>query len=78
MGIVLVGVSHKTAPVELREQLAFDDQRLPLALMQLIEHEAIKEGLILSTCNRIEVIAATPESPAIGRPANAFSAQSFF
>ena len=66
MGIVLVGVSHKTAPVELREQLAFDDQRLPLALTQLIEHDAIKEGLILSTCNRIEVIAATPESPATG------------
>ncbi len=66
MSIVLIGVSHKTAPIELREQLAFDDQRLPLALTQLVEQDAIKEGLILSTCNRIEVIATTPASPDTG------------
>lgn len=60
--IVLIGVSHKTAPVEVRERLAFSETRLPEALRSLTERPAISEGLIISTCNRVEIVAATPEN----------------
>jgi len=60
MGIVLVGTNHKTAPVEVRERLAFAEPRLADALRELVDREMISEGLIVSTCNRVELIAATP------------------
>lgn len=62
MSIVLVGVSHKTAPVEVREQLAFAESRLPDALQHLVDRQTISEGVIVSTCNRVEIIAATLNS----------------
>jgi glutamyl-tRNA reductase len=52
-------VNHKTAPVEIRERLAIPDSRLPEALRRLTEHPGVDEGLILSTCNRVEVLAQT-------------------
>ena len=60
MSIVLIGVSHKTAPVEVRERLAFNEQRLHDALRQVVDQQTISEGLIVSTCNRVEILAATP------------------
>jgi glutamyl-tRNA reductase len=60
MGIVLVGVSHKTAPVEVRERLAFAETGIAGALREVVDHQAISEGLIVSTCNRVEILAATP------------------
>lgn len=60
--IVLIGVSHKTAPVEVRERLAFAESCLAEALHALTQRPAISEGLIISTCNRVEIIAATPEN----------------
>ncbi|MGH9835553.1 MAG: glutamyl-tRNA reductase, partial [Blastocatellia bacterium] len=60
MGIVLVGVNHKTAPVEIRERLAFAESKITDALQLLVDREMISEGVIVSTCNRVEVIAATP------------------
>lgn len=60
MSIVIVGVSHKTAPVEVRERLAFAEARLPEALRLLVDRQTISECLIVSTCNRVEIIAATP------------------
>jgi glutamyl-tRNA reductase len=60
MGIVLIGTSHKTAPVEVRERLAFAESSLSDALRELVDREMISEGLIVSTCNRVELIAATP------------------
>jgi glutamyl-tRNA reductase len=59
MTFQLIGVNHKTAPVEVRERLAIPDSRLPEALKRLAEHPAVDEGLILSTCNRVEVLAQT-------------------
>ncbi|HEU0184506.1 MAG TPA: glutamyl-tRNA reductase, partial [Blastocatellia bacterium] len=59
MGIVLIGTSHKTAPVEVRERLAFTESRLSDALRELVDREMISEGLIVSTCTRVELIAAT-------------------
>ncbi|MDQ3907736.1 MAG: glutamyl-tRNA reductase [Acidobacteriota bacterium] len=59
MSIVLVGVNHKTAPVEVREKLAFSDEACAESLHALVDGERISEGLIVSTCNRVEVLAAT-------------------
>lgn len=59
MKFQLIGVNHKTAPVEVRERLAIPDARLPEALKRLAEHPGVDEGLILSTCNRVEVLAQT-------------------
>lgn len=55
MHILTVGLNHKTAPVELREQLAFSEDRLPLALNTLRHMKSILECVILSTCNRMEL-----------------------
>ncbi len=59
MGIFLLGINHRTAPVELRERLAFADASLSEALQELVDSKPIEEGLIVSTCNRVEIIAAT-------------------
>lgn len=57
MHLILVGLSHKTAPVDIRERLAVPESRLGEALTRLCTYSAIKEGLLLSTCNRVEVYA---------------------
>ena len=57
MHIVLVGLNHKTAPVEIREKLSFKKSEMEEALARLKSHEIIREGVILSTCNRVEVYA---------------------
>ncbi|MDQ1522406.1 MAG: glutamyl-tRNA reductase [Pyrinomonadaceae bacterium] len=59
MSIILVGLNHKTAPVEVRERLAFTDEACAETLQTLVDGELISEGLIVSTCNRVEVLAAT-------------------
>ena len=56
----LVGVSHKTAPVDIREKLHFPEPRLGEALHQLRTQFGFEESLILSTCNRVELVAETP------------------
>jgi glutamyl-tRNA reductase len=64
MKFQLIGVNHKTAPVEVRERLAIPDARLPEAVKRLAEHPGVDEGLILSTCNRVEVLAQTKNGAA--------------
>jgi glutamyl-tRNA reductase len=53
--LVVVGLNHKTAPLELLERLSISEEQLPKALHQLGTFEDVIEGAILSTCNRIEV-----------------------
>ena len=65
MGILVVGLSHRTAPIEVREKLNFPESTLPDALRKLMTYEGIRESLILSTCNRVEIYAAVQDS-AIG------------
>src|SRR6476661_1297583 len=55
MHIVVVGLSHKTAPVEIREKLAVPESRMGAALTRLCSYQGVKEGVLLSTCNRVEV-----------------------
>jgi glutamyl-tRNA reductase len=62
MKLLITGVSHKTAPVEVRECLAFREETLPAALADLKRREGVAEALILSTCNRVEVTVTTEDS----------------
>jgi glutamyl-tRNA reductase len=55
MKLLLTGLNHRTAPVEVRERIAFDDLALPDALDKLKQRPGVREGMILSTCNRVEV-----------------------
>src|SRR5580698_1707960 len=55
MKFSITGVNHKSAPVEVRERLAFDDDALSQALVALKGRPGFCEGMILSTCNRVEV-----------------------
>jgi glutamyl-tRNA reductase len=57
MPILALGVSYRRAPVELLERLAFPDDDYPKAYRRLLELDAVTEGAILSTCNRVEVFA---------------------
>ncbi len=57
MSIVVVGLNHRSAPISLLEKLAINDERVGKALHQLATYEHVVEGVILSTCNRIEVYA---------------------
>lgn len=54
--ILVLGVNHNTAPVELREKLAFSDEETEAALELFQKDSAISEAMILSTCNRVEVL----------------------
>lgn len=55
--LLVVGVSHRTAPLEVREALAFPKERMAEALERLRREAGLDEALILSTCNRVEVYA---------------------
>jgi len=60
MPIVVIGLSHHSAPVTVRERFAFPEARIPVALQLLKDAGTIDEGVILSTCNRVEIYASTP------------------
>ncbi|HLN99785.1 MAG TPA: glutamyl-tRNA reductase [Pyrinomonadaceae bacterium] len=59
MSIILVGINHRSAPVEVRERLAFSEDACSTGLRALVDGEIVREGLIVSTCNRVEVLAET-------------------
>lgn len=59
MSIVLIGVNHKSAPIDVRERLAFSEDACATSLRELVDGELIREGLIVSTCNRVEVLTET-------------------
>jgi glutamyl-tRNA reductase len=61
MKLALVGVNHRTAPVDVREKLALRTEEIPFALESL-QGRGIKEALVLSTCNRVEVLASVEDS----------------
>jgi glutamyl-tRNA reductase len=59
MAFQLIGVNHKTAPVEMRERFVIPQSHLPNAVQRLVKHPGVGEGLILSTCNRMEMLVRT-------------------
>lgn len=56
--LLLVGTSHRTAPVDLRERLDFHSRGLDLALRSLADRRIVSEAVVISTCNRAEIYAA--------------------
>ncbi|MBF0104360.1 MAG: glutamyl-tRNA reductase [Deltaproteobacteria bacterium] len=61
MNYVLAGMNHKTAPVAMREKVAFGKGDQSRALARLLNTPAIQEAVILSTCNRVEIYSSTKE-----------------
>ncbi|MGH7773320.1 MAG: glutamyl-tRNA reductase [Candidatus Binatia bacterium] len=70
--IIIVGLNYRTAPVEVRERVAFDSSLLRESLRRLHSLPSIKEGVILSTCNRVEVVAAAPDEQSAFREIKGF------
>jgi glutamyl-tRNA reductase len=62
--IVVVGLSHRTAPVEVRERLTAGSEALPAVLARLAARSELSEVMFLSTCNRAEVVALAPDARA--------------
>ena len=57
MSVVVIGLNHRTAPLELLERTTVDESRVPKALHDLLSREHLSEAVVLSTCNRTEVYA---------------------
>src|SRR5271166_4348591 len=64
MNLIVIGVNHQTAPVEVREQFAIPEARLPEAVKALAALPGIEEAMIVSTCNRVEVVARAKDADA--------------
>jgi glutamyl-tRNA reductase len=64
--IVLVGLSHRTSPLPVRESLAFTKDRLSEALRRMRQEAGVSEAMILSTCNRVELYGRSDGAVAIG------------
>ena len=60
MNIAVIGLSHKTAPVEIREKLSVPDTQMEAAIQNLCDRTHIQEATILSTCNRLEIYIVSP------------------
>jgi glutamyl-tRNA reductase len=60
----LIGVNHNSAPLDVRERLAIPESRLPDCCRDLTAHPGIEEGMIISTCNRVEMITHTTNGAA--------------
>jgi glutamyl-tRNA reductase len=63
----IVGLSHKTAPIEVRERIAFADEQLATALRDLTALDGVGEAMIVSTCNRVEVYAGVDSAETLER-----------
>src|SRR5262245_8279125 len=62
MNFHLIGVNHATAPLEVRERMAVPEDRLPEVVSTLVQQPGVDEGMVLSTCNRVEVLTSTSQS----------------
>jgi glutamyl-tRNA reductase len=65
MALVVIGLSHHSAPVALRERFAFEDARVPAVLEMLRNARIAEEAVLLSTCNRVELYAVTSIEPPV-------------
>ena len=74
--IILIGLNHKTAPVEIRECLAFSEDETTTALRRLCTHGAISESILISTCNRVELLLMAKDIDQAIATAKTFFAES--
>ena len=65
MILALTGVNHKTAPIALRERIAISREDLPETTRALADMPGVSECMIVSTCNRVELLAAVELAPHI-------------
>src|SRR5438552_3218483 len=65
MHLIVIGLNHRSAHIDLRERLAFSESRIPDALARLRSAANLSEAAILSTCNRTELYAAGTDSSAL-------------
>lgn len=63
MPVVVIGLSHRTSPVAVREKFAFTEPEIPAAIAEMRQRGLADEAVILSTCNRVELYVATPLEP---------------
>ena len=75
MELLVVGLNHKTAPIEIRECLAFPGDKLEEALSKVHGLPSVRENMIVSTCNRVEVYVATREIEKATRDLKEFLSQ---
>ncbi|MBL7685318.1 MAG: glutamyl-tRNA reductase [Deltaproteobacteria bacterium] len=75
MKLCVVGISHKTAPIEIREKLAFADEKIPRAFHELKKIPRFQEVVILSTCNRVEIYAVSETLESFGEAIKNFICQ---
>jgi glutamyl-tRNA reductase len=68
VSLVLLGINHNTAPIEVRERLAIPTERLADATRTLLHQPGVREGFILSTCNRVELLTLQEESTEADTP----------
>lgn len=64
MKFQIIGVNHNSAPLDVRERLAVPEAQLPDAVQHLVKQPGVEEGMVLSTCNRVEVLTSSSEGPA--------------
>ena len=75
LDIILLGINHKTASVEVRECIAFAEDETKSALHSLLGKSFIKEALLFSTCNRVEILLVTDNKPRAVEETKAFIAE---
>ena len=75
LDILLLGINHKTAPVEVRECIAFSEVESKSALQSLLQKNFIKEALLFSTCNRVEILLVTNNKTQAVEETKAFIAE---
>ncbi|HKR08038.1 MAG TPA: glutamyl-tRNA reductase [Gemmatimonadaceae bacterium] len=73
MALIVAGVSHATASIDVREKLAFNSREALDALSSLRDDGGLREGVILSTCNRTEIYAVTDDERVVDRIAGLYS-----
>ncbi len=73
--IVIVGLNHRSAPIEVRESVAIEHSYLHDALTRLQNYPSIEESVIVSTCNRVEVVVSATESHSAFDDISAFLAE---
>ena len=61
MSVLVLGVSHHTAPIALLDEVATAATQVPSLLADLVGSAAVTEAMVLATCNRLEVYAAGPQ-----------------
>src|SRR4051794_11106500 len=63
MSLVVIGLSHHSSSVAVRERFAFAEARVPVVLQLLRDSGTVQEAVLLSTCNRVEIYAVTSLEP---------------